>query len=318
MRKIGSRVRSQLSAVSCKRTEVRGQGVSLRIIALCIFIAVCQGYCFAHNNIEVDFSSSRVKIWDFYLGDASFKGDFEFSLKKEDGSYIFDIEGSSVSWKNIEFPWVKASLIKTGDSIFVNNISSPDFMISGIINVATNEVFLDVDIKSLEGFPFLKGIIDAQAKVWGKADDLAASGSVSIKDGKYKDRDFSCLSLNFVGKFPLLNLTDSKCILKNGSVYKIEGLFKPGDFNNFFPKARFVSEKVSLAGWELLFDDRENIGLKKNVDQEFSVVFDTSRQDDNFINQGAELRYKVNNDQFLRFRMQNDKTIVGFERRKEF
>jgi len=36
------------------------------------------------------------------------------------------------------------------------------------------------------------------------------------------------------------------------------------------------------------------------------------------MNRGAELRYQVKGDQFLRLRMQNDKTIVGFERRKEF
>lgn len=286
---------------------------------LCIaFVIVFMGGGFAHNNIEVDFSNNKVKIDDFCFGDSSVRGDFGVNLKRENDYYIFDVEGKNVSFKGMEFEWIKARLIKRNDTIFINYISSPDFMIKGSMNLALDEVTLDVDVKSLEGFPFLEGVITAKVKVWGKLCDLVASGSLNIKNGKYRDRQFSHLALNFLGKLPLLNLTDSKCILIDGSIYKIEGLLNFADFSNFFPKARFVSEKVTLAGWELLFDDKSNVGLKKNVDHEFSVVFDTSGDNDNFMNRGAELRYQVKGDQFLRLRMQNDKTIVGFERRKEF
>ncbi|UCD15567.1 MAG: hypothetical protein JSV34_00515 [Candidatus Omnitrophota bacterium] len=290
------------------------KGVYLGIV----FAVIGAAAAFAHNNIEVDFSNNKVKIVDFCPGELPVKGEFYVTLKKEKDSYIFDIEGKDVSLKDLEFAWVKSRLIKRGDTIFINYFSSPDFMVKGNINLATEEAVLDVDVKSLEGFSFLEGIITAKAKVWGKFGDLVTSGNLNIKKGKYRDREFSHLSLNFLGKLPLVNLTDSKCILKNGNVYKIEGSLNFGDFSNFFPKARFVSEKVALAGWELLFDDKKNVGLKKDVAKEFSVVFDAYSEDDNFVNQGAELRYKLKRNQFLKLRMQDDETIVGFEKKKEF
>jgi hypothetical protein len=33
---------------------------------------------------------------------------------------------------------------------------------------------------------------------------------------------------------------------------------------------------------------------------------------------GAELRYKVEKNQFLRLRMEGERTIIGFEKRKQF
>lgn len=290
-----------------------------RIYFFILFAAgAAANLCFAHNNIEVDLSAGKVQFSDFCLGDLETKGEFSFNLKEENGSLILALEGKDVSlWKRT-LPWIKAKLIKRGDRLFINYIYSPEFMLKGEIDLAQDKIFLDLEVNSAQGFASLGGDVKAKAKVWGKLDDFLVTGSVTIENGKYKKRQFSRLSLNFLGKLPLLNLTDSCCVLTNGSIYKIEGALNLADFNNLFPAARFVSQKVSLNGWELLFEEEKNVGLKKGVDGKFDIVFDTYRESDNFMDRGAELRYKLNTGEFLRWRMQEDKTIVGFERKKEF
>lgn len=283
-----------------------------------VFGAILLPVSFAYNNIEVDLRNNDIKITDFCFGDLAVKGDFSFDFKKEDGALIFNLEGKNISLENINLPWIKAQLVKRGDIIFVNYISSPDFTVKGNIDLAKDEVALNVDIKSWKESPSLKGVIDAKAKVWGKFNDLIVSGSLTIKNGEYRNHAFSHLFLNFLGKPPLFNLTDSKCIFKDGNIYKIEGLLNLSDFSNIFPEAKFISQRIALAGWELVFDENKNVGVKKDVDNKFDVVFDTYNKDDNLTEQGAELRYKLKRDEFLKLRMQEDKTIVGFERRKEF
>jgi hypothetical protein len=84
------------------------------------------------------------------------------------------------------------------------------------------------------------------------------------------------------------------------------------------PKAEFISKKVNLGGWEILSEEKTRVGLKKNVNDNFDILLDTYDRDDKSMDTGAEVRYKLLKDQFLRLRMEDDRTIVGFERRKEF
>lgn len=283
-----------------------------------LFVLIWVEVCFAYNDVEVDFRQNKLKISDFYSGNLAVEGDFSFSFKNEDDSLIFNLEGKNVSFRGVKFAWVKSRMIKKGEVIFIDFISSPDFVVKGKVDLETNQVSLDVDVNSLKETVPLLGAVKAKAKIWGKIDDLFMSGSIVIENGKYQDKEFSYFSLNFLGKPPLLNLTDSKCILRDGNIYQIEGAIDLADFNNLFPAAEFVSRKVSLNGWELLFDENKSMGLKKDVDSKFDMVFDTYDKGDRFMNDGAELRYKMEQGQFLRFRMQDDKTIVGFERKKEF
>lgn len=283
-----------------------------------LFVLIWVEVCFAYNDVEVDFMQNKLKIADFCSSNLAVEGDFSFVFKNEDDSLIFDVEGKNVSFRGAKFAWVKSRMVKKGEVIFIDFLSSPDFYVKGKVDLKTNQISLDVDISSLkETIPSL-GVVKAKTKIWGKLGDLFMSGSVVIENGKYQNKEFSYLSLNFLGKPPLLNLTDAKCVLRDGNIYQIEGVIDLADFNNLFPAAVFVSRKVSLNGWELLFDGNKSMGLKKDVDSKFDMVFDTYDINDRFMNDGAELRYKMEQGQFLRFRMQDDKTIVGFERKKEF
>jgi hypothetical protein len=107
-------------------------------------------------------------------------------------------------------------------------------------------------------------------------------------------------------------------VLLDGNIYKIEGVMNLRDFSNILPKAEFISKKVNLGGWEIQSDDKTSVGLRRNVDDNFDILLDTYNRDDTVTNTGAEVRYKILDDQFLRLRMEDDRTIVGFERRKEF
>jgi hypothetical protein len=48
------------------------------------------------------------------------------------------------------------------------------------------------------------------------------------------------------------------------------------------------------------------------------VLLATYDKTDDLVNAGTEVRYKLKDDQFLRLRMEDDRTIIGFERRKDF
>jgi hypothetical protein len=291
----------------------------MRVIYLfLIFIGLC-GVGFAHNNIEVDLYNNKIEVTDFFQNDLEIKGKFAIDFKEEeDGALVFNVEAQDVSFRGVNIPCVKSRIVKRSDIIFVDYVESSAFLIKGNIDLKQEQLSLDININSWEGEDFFKGVVQAEAKVWGKLDDFLVSGCLNIENGTYRNREFSHLSLQFLGKPPLLNLTDSRCILKNGSIYKIEGTMNLADFGNLFPGAKFVSRKVSLGGWEFMFEDQKNAGLKKGIDNKFDVVFDTYEKDNSFMEGGAELRYNLNGDEFLRWRMQDDKTIVGFERRKEF
>jgi hypothetical protein len=121
-----------------------------------------------------------------------------------------------------------------------------------------------------------------------------------------------------LGKPPVFPFNDSRITLKDGSVYNIEGELDMRDFSNIFPKAAYVSKKVTLGDWTLLSESEKSVGFKKNVDDKVDVVFDTYDRPDQYMESGTEVRYKIQKDQFLRLRMQEDQTIVGFEKRKDF
>lgn len=239
-------------------------------------------------------------------------------LKDEHDSLIVNLEGKEINVGVRRFSWVKSRLVKRGDIVIISYFYSPQFILSGKLDLKSGEVRLSFEGNWQEESITLDGKINARVKIWGELDNFFASGSITMEEGRYQTREFSKICLNFLGKPPLLNLTDSRCILKDGSIYGIEGVMDLTDFTNLIPEAEFTTQKVSFGEWKLLSKEEKNIGLKKDVDRKFDILFDMHGKEDSLTNAGSELRYKIDKDRFLRLRMQEDKSIVGFEKRKEF
>ena len=142
--------------------------------------------------------------------------------------------------------------------------------------------------------------------------------AVTIKQGRYLNTEFSYLSLNFLGKPPLLALTDSHVALYDGNTYNILGDIDLKDMSNLFTRAKFISDDIRLGGWVFFSEEYGSAGVKKDVDNKFEVCFGNYRQEDDGTDAGTELRYNVRGDQYLSLRMQKENTIVGFEKRTEF
>ncbi|MFA5007962.1 MAG: hypothetical protein WC546_01955 [Candidatus Omnitrophota bacterium] len=282
----------------------------------------------AYNFIEIDLVRSKILLDNFCFGNYNISADLGFDLKQEDGSLIVNLEGKdieffpkdtdSVSIGKRKIESFSAKLVKKDNLVFVNYLRSPQMLARGKIDLEKNEMLLDVDCNWREDSSLIEGDIEGKIKIWGKIDDFLVNGSLNIRNGKYQDTDFSSLVFHFLGKPPLFNLNDSEIVLLDGNIYKIEGVMNLRDFSNILPKAEFISKKVNLGGWEILSEEKTRVGLKKNVNDNFDILLDTYDRDDKSMDTGAEVRYKLLKDQFLRLRMEDDRTIVGFERRKEF
>ncbi|MDD5194725.1 MAG: hypothetical protein PHQ96_03490 [Candidatus Omnitrophica bacterium] len=274
---------------------------------------------FAQQCIAIDLNNRKVELADFSFGKLNIKGDFLFDVVRENGSLVLNLEGKDILVKEKKLPWLKLKIVKRGDKLFINNFSSPEFIVRGNFNLADQALFLDINVNTSQNSPTLAGHINARAKIWGHLNNCLASGSINVADGNYQGVEFLRLAVNFLGKPPLLNLTDSEVTLKDGSIFKIEGLLSLKDFNNLFPKAEFISQKVILGDWQLLAQENKNVGFKKEIDDKFDIVFDAyDQQDEQALDAGTELRYKMHGDKFLKLRMEEDKSIFGIERRKEF
>lgn len=294
-------------------------------------ILFLSGLCttgYAYNFLEIDLVKRKVVLDNFCFGNYNITANVGFDFKQEDGSFIVNLEGKDiallpnktgdVSIGKREIPYVSAKLVKKDNLLFVNYLRSPQMLARGKIDLDTNELLLDVDCSWRESSSFIEGDIEGKIKIWGRADDFLVNGSLSIKNGKYQDVDFSRLFFHFLGKPPLFNLSDSEIVLLDGSIYKIEGVMSLRDFSNILPKAEFISKKVNIGGWELSSEEKSSVGLKRDVSDNFAIRLDTYENQDKTVNTGAEVRYKLQGSQFLRLRMEDDKTLVGFEQRKDF
>lgn len=302
----------------------------MRFFCLLIFLlAVSFTPCLAQGFIEIDLNRKEIKLNDFHFGKYDVFANLCFEVNRKDGSLIFNIEGDNILFKSREprgdnwlarrnFSWLKMRMLLRDNTLFINYLHSPEFLVKGKVDLAGQNLLLDIDGAWQEKSFFLEGDVKASFRVWGKFNDYMTSGVFDVTNGIYQDIEFSRCCVNFLGKPPLFNLTDSEITLKDGGVYKIEGTMDIRNFSNLFPKAEYVSKKVAVDGWQLLSERERSVGLKKNVDNNFDVVLDTYGREEDPTRTGTEVRYKVKGNQFLRLRMQDDKTIIGFEKRKEF
>ncbi|MFH1772252.1 MAG: hypothetical protein ABH872_05490 [Candidatus Omnitrophota bacterium] len=284
----------------------------------------------AFSSLKIDFENRELKLLDFNIGPVSIDGTFAFSIDKgnDNDAIVYKCDGQQIRvaflnnitkkpLKNKVFEWVKFKLIHRNNTLYLNYFSSPEFILQGKYDIGQDEVFFDVAINSSQ-FLSMPGKIMIDAKLWGKLNSLSASGRLSIEKGVYKGRPFDRARFEFVGKLPLLNLTDSKIVLNNGNVYELDGVLNLADFGNPFHDAQVISRKVTLDGWEIYSQQEDNVGLKKSVDDNVDFHIDTYETDDQERHTALELRHKLQENDVLKFRVQEGKTIVGFERKKEF
>jgi len=278
-----------------------------------------KAFCFSQGCIEVDLNNNKVKAVDFSLGDYKVKGDFSFALDREEGSLAFDLTGKDIGFEDKNFPWLNMKLVKSGDIIFINSLAMEGLNAKGEVDLKENRLSLNIDSKWEEKSEFLKGLVSLKLKVWGDLNCFTAAGSLVIANGTYKGKEFLKLSIDFLGRPPLLNITDSQITLKNGNVLEMEGVLDLRNSGELIPNAEFIVQKIFIDDWQLFSEGGKNIGLKKNINKNLNVCLNTPAQEGQEAkNTETELTYSLQKDQFLKLKREDGKTILGFERRRSF
>ncbi len=272
---------------------------------------------FSRNCVFIDTVEKKIELRDFILENIVINGSFGFNLKKGEDFLLLTLDGKDIAVDNKILRWVRLKLIKKGEVIFINNFSSPDFIVKGKWNYNKDELFLEIGINSSLKEQYLEGKLEAKLKVWGGFFNNLMSGFINISKGRYKDKEFESLLFNLLGHPPFFNITDASLVLKDGTTFKIEGSVNIKDLANFFNLVDFTLQKLALGDWKLI-EEKNSVAFKKEIDDRFGVVFAADSHEVSPSDSGAELRYKMEGDNFLKFRLQGNKDIVGFERRKEF
>jgi hypothetical protein len=301
---------------------------AILIFVFCGFTAG-NAYCLSEDRIEFDLVNKIIRIADFLIGEYKLSGFFTFNLDRDNGSLIFDLEGKDIflttlegkslaRYKSINFPWLKASLVKRGNIIFIERFALPQLAMTGNINLNKGELALSINGQWQESSQLLEGNIKITLGVWGKIGKFFTSGQLVAKDGKYKGRKFSKFRIDFLGNPPVFSITDSEVVSLDGSVFEVEGTLDLRDFSNLIPGAKFTAQKVVIDQWQLFSGNDSDIGLRTDIDDKFGISINTDEREDETTSTETELRYNLKDDRFLKFKVDEDRTLLQFERRKDF
>lgn len=264
------------------------------------------------DYIEVNLDRQDIKVADISVDDYYISGDFNYDLDKKDGLTFF-LKGKNVKLGDKEIGEIQANLAKKGNILFFNKIKTPKFSGSGTVDLKKEKILFNFQGNWQEDEEYFKGDIYLKAKIWGDFNSFLVSGNFVVTDGVYEGIPFQRLRCSFLGTPPVFNVTDAKVLLHQGSVFELKGELDIRDPENFFPEAKFISEKLFVDGWQI-FGKEEEVGLRKQIDDKFNIEIDTESEE----NSGTELRYSLENDNFLKLRMQEEETILGLEKKKEF
>lgn len=288
---------------------------------------VCNaGQNWANDCIKIDLNKKSISFFDYPVGKVKINATFNYQVSSIEGGTALSLESTQFRVDHRVLPWLKLKFVKRGKMLFINYVRTPELTLNGHLDLATNQVLFNIDISTKGAFLAknsvpspISGNIFGKVKIWGKLGDFFTSGTMTLYQGKCNNVDFSRLSLNFLGKLPVLNLSNSEVTLKDGSIYRIDGVMNFSKIKDLVSLSGVSSQKVTLGGWEIASEEKKNVGIKRNLDDNIAIRIDTyNQQDESFLDSGAELRLKVQNEGFLRLRMQEDKAILGFEKKKEF
>ncbi|MCF7873960.1 MAG: hypothetical protein K9L84_01605 [Candidatus Omnitrophica bacterium] len=265
------------------------------------------------NYIEINLEEKKIKIANIALDDYQISGDISYKFDKKNKVPVFFLQGKDLKLgdKKIDNLWVQVT--KRGDILFVDKVKSSKFFGTGTIDFKEEKFLFNFSRNWQEDTKYLKGDIKLKVKVWGDFDSFLVSGNFVVVDGVYEGVRFRRLRCSFLGTPPVFNVTDAEVLLYEGSVFELKGELDIRDPKNFFPGVKFVSQKLFVDGWRI-FGAQEEVGLKKQIDEKFDIEIDTEEQQQ----AATELRYDLENDNFLKLRMQQEQTILGVEKKTEF
>lgn len=275
-------------------------------------------YSYSQGYIELDSIDNQIRFVDFNLGPHKIDADIGFSLKKQNGSLVFKLKGKDIVLGDKSFSFLDAEIIRLGSVILINRLSFDHFMISGRLDLEKNSMALSIKGSWIENSEDMRGQMKLKAKVWGKIGDFLTSGQLVIEEGMSEGTEFSYLRLDFLGKPPVLSITDSEIVLLDGTVVEVDSVLNLRDFSNFLPDAVFKPQKVFVDDWELFSEQERGLGLKKSIGEKFNISLDTNGDRAGTSGPGTELRYSLQKDNFLKMKVTDSGDILGFERRKDF
>ncbi|MCF7907384.1 MAG: hypothetical protein K9L86_00685 [Candidatus Omnitrophica bacterium] len=284
---------------------------------------------FSENYIEFNLNNREIKLVDFNLGDYALSGDFSLGSYQDQGSLIYEVEGrnvsigasegSSLTFGDKTIPWLALKAVKRGEVIFIEQLCWPQALIKGSIDLAKSNFSLDINTEWDAANQFLEGHLKVSAKAWGSSSNFSLSGFLTIDQGTYKGREFAHLRLDLLGKPPVLNITDSEFVMTDGTVATLEG-DKVLDLRNLYsyiPQAEYRAKKAFIDEWQLFSEDESRFGLKKSLDENIDVSVGTDKQEDS-ASPDTELRYRMKDDKYLKLKMQENSTVIGIEKRRDF
>jgi len=281
------------------------------------------GNAFTRDAIEINLIKKEIKVSNLHLGNYKVNGEFSFEVNQKNGSLALDVRGRKITFTPLTgeekkvIPWVEARLNLRQEIIFIPYLHLPQFAISGKVDLEKNELSFDLEGGWREESKLLEGEMKVKVKAWGGIGSFLVSGCLAVEGGKYKGKDFSYLRLDFLGRPPVLNITDSQLVLKNGNIVEIKGVLDLRDFSNILPGVEYEVRKAYIGQWQLFSGDNKNVGLKKQLDDKFDVFVNASPEVEAWGPQ-TELRYNWKDDKYLRLKMEGEGTTLRLEKRRDF
>lgn len=275
-------------------------------------------YPYSQGYVELNSIENQIRFVDFDIGPHRIDADLGFSLKKQNGLLTLKLKGQDVIMGDKNLNSFDAEITQSGSVILLNRLAFDHFTVSGRLDLGKNNMALNIQGSWIENSEDMNGQIELKAKVWGKIGDFLTSGQLIMRNGTHEGTEFSYLRLDFLGKPPVLSITDSEIILLDGTVVEVDSVLNLRDFSNLLPDAVFKPQKVFLSGWELFSEDKKGVGLKKTIGEKFNLSLDSNGDRAGTSGPGTELRYSLQKNNFLKMKMNDSGNILGFERRKEF
>ncbi len=292
----------------------------LIIILSCIAIAL-NAYAFS-NTITVDFHSPhsfRVLLSEFKIGDSSFGGEASVSVARSQGYFIYNVDIRDLTLGDLMLAPIKAKVIKKEGQLIINYAKSEDFLIRGTMDYVKNQVDLNVTVHMDMDTEDFRGQVKGEVVVAGAFDHPALRGKLFVKDGKLVDLVFKESSLFFNGYYPNLRINNSEVVLLEGTTYLLDGFVNAGDFKSLYAGLRSSAKEILSVGQWRIYNDAGDKGLGRDVNSRLGVRLGSDTSGIPAQRQlGTELRFRVRGDQFLKYRVQEDKSILGFEKKSEF
>lgn len=282
---------------------------------------VLNAYAF-NNTITVDFRSPhsfRILLSELKIGDIPLDGEAFVSVTKSQGYYIYNLDIRDLALGDLVLSAIEAKVVKKNEQLIINYAKSKDFLIRGKIDYVKNAIDLNVTVHMTMDTEDFRGQVKGEVMVSGTFDHPALRGSIFVKDGKLVDLVFKESSLFFNGYYPYLSINNSEVVLTEGTTYLLDGVVNAGDFKSLYAGLRSsAKELLSLGQWRL-YNGAGDRGIGRDVDSRLGVRMGSATSGKPTQEQlGTELRFRLNGDQFLKYRVQEDKSILGFERKREF